>query len=109
MERESYPPRVMAGRVPAIHVFAGRAKDVDGRHKGGHDVWCVALQRFWVLDRHDVSRRGFGKFLKLEEPIGGAQILAEIIRGLHSTGRIRAPEQGLSALVMLPGVGSRGW
>jgi len=27
----------MAGRVPAIHVFAGHAKDVDGRHTGGHD------------------------------------------------------------------------
>jgi len=27
----------MAGRVPAIHDFTGRAKDVDGRHEGGHD------------------------------------------------------------------------
>jgi hypothetical protein len=27
----------MAGPVPAIHVFTYRAKDVDGRHKGGHD------------------------------------------------------------------------
>jgi len=87
----------MAGRVPAIHVFAGRAKDVDGRHKGGHDVWCVALQRFWVLDRHDVSRRGFGKFLKLEEPIGGAQILAEIIRGLRN--RVFRPLSCYRALV----------
>jgi hypothetical protein len=39
----------MAGLVPAIHVFAGRAKVVDGRHKGGHDVCYVALQRFQVL------------------------------------------------------------
>jgi hypothetical protein len=29
---------VMAGLVPAIHVFAFvRAEDVDGRHKAGHD------------------------------------------------------------------------
>jgi len=27
----------MAGPGPAIHDFAGRAKDVDGRHTGGHD------------------------------------------------------------------------
>src|SRR5271167_590873 len=28
---------VMAGLVPAIHVFTGGTKDVDGRHTGGHD------------------------------------------------------------------------
>jgi hypothetical protein len=28
---------VMAGPVPAIHVYICRAKDVDGRHEGGHD------------------------------------------------------------------------
>jgi hypothetical protein len=29
---------VMAGLVPAIHVFlSSRAKDVDARHKAGHD------------------------------------------------------------------------
>ena len=27
----------MAGLVPATHVYIGRAKDVDGRHEGGHD------------------------------------------------------------------------
>ena len=27
----------MAGLVPAIHVFARGAKDVDARHKAGHD------------------------------------------------------------------------
>ena len=42
MERDTR--YVMAGRVPANHVFARRAKDVVGRHKGGHDDWCVALQ-----------------------------------------------------------------
>ena len=26
-----------AGRVPAIHAFSGRTKDVDGRDKHGHD------------------------------------------------------------------------
>jgi len=28
---------VMAGLVPAIHVLALRKKDVDARHKAGHD------------------------------------------------------------------------
>jgi len=28
---------VMAGLDPAIHVFLGRHKDVDGRNKSGHD------------------------------------------------------------------------
>jgi hypothetical protein len=27
----------MAGLVPAIHVFARKKKDVDARHKAGHD------------------------------------------------------------------------
>jgi hypothetical protein len=27
----------MAGLVPAIHVFLGSEKDVDARHKAGHD------------------------------------------------------------------------
>jgi hypothetical protein len=27
----------MAGLVPAIHAFASDTKDVDGRHKAGHD------------------------------------------------------------------------
>jgi hypothetical protein len=27
----------MAERGPAIHAFTDRAKDVDGRHMGGHD------------------------------------------------------------------------
>jgi hypothetical protein len=31
------PKLVMAGLVPAIHVFASERKDVDARHKAGHD------------------------------------------------------------------------
>ena len=27
----------MAGPVPAIHVFVDKKKDVDARHKAGHD------------------------------------------------------------------------
>jgi hypothetical protein len=27
----------MAGLVPAIHVLAAKEKDVDARHKAGHD------------------------------------------------------------------------
>ena len=46
----SHTPTRHGRRRPAIHVFAKRTKDVDSRHKGGHDVGCVALQRFWVLD-----------------------------------------------------------
>jgi hypothetical protein len=34
--------RVMAGLVPAIHVFvASRKQDVDARHKAGHDAGPV--------------------------------------------------------------------
>jgi hypothetical protein len=32
------PLNVMAGLVPAIHVLLARKKDVDARHKAGHDV-----------------------------------------------------------------------
>jgi len=28
---------VMAGLVPAIHVFLAQQQDVDARHKAGHD------------------------------------------------------------------------
>jgi hypothetical protein len=28
---------VMAGLVPAIHVYYAQTKDVDARHKAGHD------------------------------------------------------------------------
>jgi hypothetical protein len=31
------PKVVMAGLVPAIHVLAASKKDVDARHKAGHD------------------------------------------------------------------------
>jgi hypothetical protein len=31
------PLNVMAGLVPAIHVFRHRKQDVDARHKAGHD------------------------------------------------------------------------
>jgi hypothetical protein len=30
---------VMAGLVPAIHVFLRRHQDVDAGHKAGHDDW----------------------------------------------------------------------
>src|SRR5215471_5765994 len=37
-------PLVMAGLVPAIHVFsATRKQDVDARHKAGHDEVVIAL------------------------------------------------------------------
>jgi hypothetical protein len=33
---------VMAGLVPAIHDLTRCPKDVDARHKAGHDAECVA-------------------------------------------------------------------
>jgi hypothetical protein len=37
-------PIVVAGLVPAIHVFLSRgAKDVDARDKRGHDAWEEAV------------------------------------------------------------------
>jgi hypothetical protein len=35
---------VMAGLDPAIHVLANSQKDVDARHKAGHD----GLKRSWI-------------------------------------------------------------
>ncbi len=37
MVRNPFPNSVMAGLVPAIHVLASSMKDVDARHKAGHD------------------------------------------------------------------------
>jgi hypothetical protein len=49
----------MAGLGPAIHVLAGRAKDVDGRHEGGHDEMrqppSIAASLRPVLDRTEVG------------------------------------------------------
>ena len=35
----------MAGLVPAIHVFRAARKDVDARHKAGHDGREIAIYR----------------------------------------------------------------
>jgi hypothetical protein len=46
---------VMAGLVPAIHVLlvAIVKKDVDARHKAGHDDYCVAASsRFIATPSH---------------------------------------------------------
>ena len=39
---ESKP--VMAGLVPAIHVFLFAKQDVDARHKAGHDGAEIVMQ-----------------------------------------------------------------
>jgi hypothetical protein len=36
---------VMAGLVPAIHVFSVRNQDVDARHKAGHDEFVETAAR----------------------------------------------------------------
>jgi hypothetical protein len=50
---------VMAGPVQAIHVFTRRAKDVEGRHKGGHDdeEWLTsnAASIPWTFHRTAVA------------------------------------------------------
>jgi hypothetical protein len=50
----------MAGPGPAIHDFTDRAKDVDGRHKGGHDEMrqpaSIALNIRLVFNRTTVAR-----------------------------------------------------
>ena len=43
----------MAGLVPAIHVFACGAKDVDARHKAGHD----GEYRFSVIGKRSSAVR----------------------------------------------------
>jgi hypothetical protein len=50
------PYIVMAGLVPAIHVFLSRAKhqDIDGRHKAGHDAVFESPIRFSLALRPTV-------------------------------------------------------
>jgi hypothetical protein len=47
---------VMAGPVPATHVFTRGPKDVDGRHKGGHDdiKWPTSIP--WKFHRTGVPQ-----------------------------------------------------
>jgi len=53
---------VMAGLGPAVHDVTDRAKDVDGRHKGGHDEMrqaaSIALSIRPVLNRTEVGQAG---------------------------------------------------
>ena len=50
----------MAGPDPAIHDFTDRAKDVDGRHTGGHDEMRqpanIASKIRPVLNRTEVGQ-----------------------------------------------------
>ena len=43
----------MAGLVPAIHVLLAKRKNVDARHKAGHDAWGKRVahdkRHFFVL------------------------------------------------------------
>jgi hypothetical protein len=40
---------VMAGLVPAIHVFGAAKQDVDAWHKAGHDR-CIQYKYNFVID-----------------------------------------------------------
>src|SRR6478736_5530072 len=54
--REALHPTVMAGLVPAIHVFlAAHPQDMDARHKAGHDG-CEAV-RFWHSPPPELRQR----------------------------------------------------
>ena len=48
----------MAGLGPAIHDFTDRAKDVDGRHEGGHDETTVGQYSLKYLTRAQPDSRG---------------------------------------------------
>ena len=50
---------VMAGLVPAIHVFttSRRKRDVDARHNAGHDGVCWKSHRSNSAIKLDVSQR----------------------------------------------------
>ncbi|HSY57778.1 MAG TPA: EVE domain-containing protein, partial [Bradyrhizobium sp.] len=41
----------MAGLDPAIHVLLSSAgdKDVDARHKAGHDEWRTLSMNYWLV------------------------------------------------------------
>jgi len=46
------------GLGPAIHDFTDRAKDVDGRHEGGHDETTVGQYSLKYLTRAQPDSRG---------------------------------------------------
>ena len=44
------PKPLRRGEGPAIHVFATKKKDVDARHKAGHDEsWLRPLHNLWLF------------------------------------------------------------
>jgi len=47
------------GLGPAIHDFTDRAKDVDGRHEGGHDETTVGQYSLKYLTRAQPDSREF--------------------------------------------------
>jgi hypothetical protein len=47
---------VMAGLVPAIHVFLLCSKDVDARHQAGHDERISSTHRLRLWRGRHVSR-----------------------------------------------------
>src|SRR5580692_13194336 len=74
---------VMAGRVPAIHVFAAK-KDVDARHRAGHDeVKSMLISRQYphrfrlrrVERRLRLLRAGQHRLQRIVERLGDALVV----------------------------------
>src|SRR5436190_19526701 len=83
----------MAGLVPAIHVFflAGKSKDVDARHKAGHDeeegLGLLASLGPGMTAARPLPRRA-------DQPLRGlARLLGDLGAGQHA-GDLLAPPLG---------------
>jgi hypothetical protein len=65
-------PPVMAGLVPAIHVWSSAMKDMDGRHKAGHDdgyrIFALRFLRRCVLHLMHLQPFGSRKSSKYSSP-----------------------------------------
>src|SRR2546425_768767 len=65
----------MAGLVPAIHVFAlSSKKDVDARHKAGHDDWIDAPYIPMTRFGHPEGSVGWAKSLAEVSMVGTARL-----------------------------------
>ncbi len=90
---------VMAGLVPAIHVFRRPKKDVDARHKAGHDDETERTRR-WNAERvYDLfpslatRRRNYGNQLS-----GGEQQMLAIGRALMGNPAVLLMDEPLEGL-----------
>src|SRR3954453_9929379 len=106
-------PVVMAGLVPAIHVLLAARKNVDTRHKAGHDVRrrrCVTYASPQAQHEHGTAVSNPPQFVLATRGGGGVVMnwVASSIAGPSGVGilaqngtRMRVPAIGANAISML--------